>query len=284
MFHSSTGPFQAVRLIIFPDSEWWLDSLIYEHRVIGRIGRGTFSLPESEAFPKEVIDLAKKYLSNKHVLCPGLIGVHDLHSELGYIPKTVRLINGPVTTVHSKMCKIWHIPARNKKSKTDESDSRSQRMCGECLISSCYVNKAVQKKLEMDSSKRHEQQQPSSNYPVNYLSPKSKSAHYANSRLQRYRLEKHIKKLYRRTKVELPQEQSGELCKLVESIEGSDVGKKELAKIYNESNQYTSAKGGKAGDCLKEVWRKDRESFFKDQHSNGMLMFFFLVFGVFGFS
>ena len=124
------------------------------------------------------------------------------------------------------------------------TDSRSQKMCGECLISSRYVNKAVQKKLEMDSSKRHERQQPSSNYPVNYLSPKSKSARYANSRLQRHRLEKHIKKLYRRTKVELPQEQSAELCKLVESIEGSDVGKKELAKIYNEGNQYTSAKGG----------------------------------------
>lgn len=34
MFDSSTGPFQAVRLIIFPDSKWWLDSPIYEHRII----------------------------------------------------------------------------------------------------------------------------------------------------------------------------------------------------------------------------------------------------------
>lgn len=267
MFDSSTGPFQAVRLIIFPNGEWRLDSPIYEHRVITS---GTFSLPGSEAVPKEVLELAKKYLSHKHVLCPGLVGVDDLHGELGYIPKTVRLINGPVTTVHSKTCKMWHIPARNLKSKADESDSRHQRMCGECLISSRYVNKGIQKKREMDSSKRHERQQPSSNYPVKYLSPKSKTARYANSRLQRHRLEKHVKKMYKRTKVELPQEQSAELCKLIESIESSDSGKKELAKIYNEGNQYTSSKGQKAGDCLKEVWRKDRESFFKDQQSNGM--------------
>ena len=112
------------------------------------------------------MDLAKEHLSDKHVLCPGLLGVVDLQSELGYIPETVRLIHGPVTTVHSKRCKIWHIPARNLKSKADESDPRRQRVCGECLISDRYVSKAIQKKREMESSKRHERQQPSSNYPI----------------------------------------------------------------------------------------------------------------------
>lgn len=267
MFDSSTGPFQAVRLIIFPDCEWRLDSPIYEHRVITS---GTFKLPTSKVVPKEVMDLAKEHLSDKHVLCPGLLGVVDLQSELGYIPETVRLIHGPVTTVHSKRCKIWHIPARNLKSKAHESDPRRQRVCGECLISDRYVGKAIQKKREMESSKRHERKQPSSNYPIKYLSPKSKTSRYSNSRRQRHRLEKHVKKLYKRTKVELPQEQSAELCQLIESIETSDLGKKELAKIYNEGNQYIGDKGQKAGDCLKEVWIKDRESFFKDQRSNGM--------------
>ena len=271
MFDSSTGPFQAVRLIIFPDCEWRLDSPIYEHRVITS---GTFKLPASKVFPKEVMDLAKEYLSESHVLCPGLLGVVDLQSELGYIPETVRLINGPVTTIHSKRCKIWHIPARNLKSKADESDPRRQRVCGECLISDRYVSKAIQKKREMESSKRHKRQQPSSNYPMKYLSPKSKTKRYSNARLQRHRLEKHVKKLYKRTKVELPQEQSSELCQLIESIESSDLGKKELAKIYNEGNQFIGDKGQKAGDCLKEVWRKDRESFFKDQRNNGMFKIF----------
>ena len=78
-----------------------------------------------------------------------------LACELGYTPKTVRLINGPVTTVHSKTCKIWHIPAKNVKSKGDESDSRHHRVCGKCLIASHYVSKALQKKCETkDSSLR----------------------------------------------------------------------------------------------------------------------------------
>lgn len=155
----------------------------------------------------------------------------------------MRLINGPVTTVHSKTCKIWNIPAKNVKSKRDESNSRHHRMCGECLIATRYVSKALQKKRELGSSKRYERQKPSSNYPVKFLSLKSKSARYANSRLQRHRLEKHVKKLYKRTNVELPQDQSAELCKLVESIEDSDVGRNELAKIYNEGNQFSSSNG-----------------------------------------
>ena len=181
MFDSSTGPFRAVRLIFFPDGEWRLDSPIYEHRIIAR---GTFNLPESKALPEEITELAKKYLTDQHVLCPGLVGVDDIESELGYTPKTVRLINGPVTTVHSKTCKIWHIPAKNMKSKGNESDSRHHRMCDEYLIASRYVPKALQKKRELGSSKRYERQKPSSNYPVKFLSPKSKSARYANSRLQ----------------------------------------------------------------------------------------------------
>ena len=101
------------------------------------------------------------------------------------------------------------------------------------------------------------------NYPIKYLSPKSKTTRYANSRLQQHRLEKHVKKLYKRTKVELPQEQSAELCQLIESIETSDLGKKELAKIYNEGSQYIVDKGQKAGDCLKEVWSELSEQPFQ---------------------
>ena len=62
MFDSNTGPIQAVRLIIFPDSKWWLDSPIYEHRII--IARGTFNLPELKALPEEITELAKKYLTD----------------------------------------------------------------------------------------------------------------------------------------------------------------------------------------------------------------------------
>ena len=127
MFDSSTGAFQAVCLLIFPDSERRLDSPIYEHC---EITGGTFRLPESKVILKELMELVEK-----HVLCTGLLGVVNLQSELSYIPQTLRLINGPITMVHSNRYKIWHIPATNFKSKADESDPRHQGVCGECLIS-----------------------------------------------------------------------------------------------------------------------------------------------------
>jgi len=165
MFDSSTGPYQAVRLIIFAGGEWRLDSPIYEHRVIAS---GRFTVPEPSAIPRDLLELAKKFITDKHVLFPGVLGVDDLQSVFRVHSQTVNLFNGPITMVHSKTCKTWHIPnAQNVKSKAEESDARHQRVCGECLIASRYVQEQIQKKREMDSSKRQERQQPSSNYPLN---------------------------------------------------------------------------------------------------------------------
>jgi len=80
---------------------------------------------------------------------------------------------------------------------------------------------------------------------------------------------KKIRKLYKQTRIELPQEQSSELCQLVEAIEESNEGREELSNIFKEGNKYKDGKGGKAGNFVKDIWEKDRESFFKDQRKNG---------------
>lgn len=78
-----------------------------------------------------------------------------------------------------------------------------------------------------------------------------------------------MRKLYKQTRIELPQEQSSELCQLIEAIENSSEGKEELSRIIKEGNQYKDGKGSKAGNLVKDIWEKDRESFFKDQRNNG---------------
>ena len=109
-----------------------------------------------------------------------------------------------------------------------------------------------------------------SNYPLKFLSPTSKRGRFQNQRLQRSRLLKRVNKLYNKTKVELPESQSEELCALIEAIEGSADRQKELRNITKEGNKVTK-KGVRAGDCLREVWNKDKESFFRDQLKNGEL-------------
>lgn len=257
-FKHTSGPFQAARLVIYADGEWRLDSPIHEHQSITR-GKLEFPVESSH-----LVDIAQRWLSNKHVLCPGSIGLSDLQKDLGYIPKTVKVVNGDA--FHSKKCKAWHIPSSNYK-----QDSSFSKMCGECLICYRYVKRAIESKKSLDCAKCDERRNPSSNYPLKYLSPKSKAARSGNSRQQRSRFKKQVRKLYKRTRVELPQEQSSELCKLMEAIESSDEGKMELQNIYKEGNQYKNNKGGKAGNFLKDIWQKDHESFFKDQRNNGEL-------------
>lgn len=44
-------------------------------------------MPEPSAIPRDLLELAKKFITDKHVLFPGVLGVDDLQSVLGYIPK-----------------------------------------------------------------------------------------------------------------------------------------------------------------------------------------------------
>ena len=80
---------------------------------------------------------------------------------------------------------------------------------------------------------------------------------------------KKLRKLYKQTRIELPQQQSSELCQLIEAIENSNEGKEELSRIVKEGNQYKDGKGRKARNFVKDIWEKDRESFFKNQRDNG---------------
>lgn len=64
-------------------------------------------------------------------------------------------------------------------------------------------------------------------------------------------------------KVELLESQLEELCVLIEVIEGLVDGQKELRNIIKEGNKVIK-KGVRVGDCLREVWNKDKEFFFRD--------------------
>ena len=253
-----TGPFQPVRLVIYVDGAWSLQCPIFEHTVIT-----SGELPTLET--SQVIELAKGLLHANHTLCPGLL---EDFTSLGYVPDNVRVMGGPVRNAHAKSCRIWHIPSQNIPSKR-ESDPRLKRVCAECRELARYIKKRMKSKKNVDEATRMKRQMPNSHFPWKFLSPGSKTKRARNLRQQRSRAVKQAMKLYKKTKVELPGDQSRELCQLILAIESSDAGKKELCKIVQEGNRFEGKGGLKAGDCLGELWRKDKEEFFKDQQSNG---------------
>lgn len=91
-------------------------------------------------------------------------------------------------------------------------------------------NEKIDKKHQLDVATKHQRQDPSSNYPIKFLSPTSQQKRRSILRNERLRLKETVRKYY----IELPENQSTELCMLIEAIEESKQGKDELKKITAE--------------------------------------------------
>ena len=267
-YSSETGPFQPVRLVIFPDGSWRLQCPIYEFQDVSKGKLSPFSC-------EEVLSLVSSWFTQYHALCPGLIGLEDVEGKLGYIPKNVRVLADPVKIVQAVSCKVWHVPS--SQARKDESDARRFHVCGECLRAHSYVQRRITEKNNVDTPTKCKRQSPSSNYPIKYLSPNSKQKRYSHLKNDRLRLKRRVDRFYKKTKIELPENQSIELCQLVEAIEDSEDGKDKLKKIVMEGNALKDNKGNSSGVILEEVWKKDRVSFFKDQQRNGKLLYLSLI-------
>ena len=262
-YAEQTGPFQPVRLIVHGDGKWSLQCPIYEHMILKS---GTLDTLESSC----LVQVAKDLMCGNQSLCTGI--VEDVEfSEFGYVPKGIRVMSGPMKTTHAVSCMIWHVPSsrQNASGRSKPADPRWRRMCTECLKVTRYLKRRVKAKKSVDVAAKALRQMPSSHCPWKYLSPNSKSKRSRNVRQQRTRLQKQVLKFYKKTKVELPARQSSELCKLVKAIGSSEEGKRQLDEIRKEGNKLEVQNGSRAGDCVSEVWIKDRESFFEDQQNNG---------------
>ena len=142
-YNHQTGPFHPVRLVVQANGTWTLQCPIYEHMVIneGKLHtRGQTSL----------LELAKDLLCDNRTLCPGML---EDFNELGYKPENIRIMAGPVRSVHARSCKIWHLPSSRQElvssstSRSNASDPCWKRVCTECLEVSRYVaNKGQEKR------------------------------------------------------------------------------------------------------------------------------------------
>ena len=84
-----------------------------------------------------------------------------------------------------------------------------------------YVTRKIEEMKALDPAMKSRRQDPSSNYKLKYLSPASKKLRYAKLREQRKGLQNRIRKVYKKTKVQVTEDQSFELCQLIEEVEGS---------------------------------------------------------------
>ena len=96
-----------------------------------------------------LLELARDLLCDDRTLCPGML---ENFNELGYKPENIRIMAGPVRSVHARSCKIWHLPssrqelASSSTSRSNASDPCWKRVCTECLEVSRYVRKQLRAK------------------------------------------------------------------------------------------------------------------------------------------
>lgn len=198
-----------------------LQCLIYEHLII-QSGR----VEESG----NLVELTRAPLFGDKTLCPGIM---EDFSDFGYVPKGLRIMDGAITTTHAKSC-MSLVPSsrQNISSRSNSSDPRWRRVCSECLKFTWYVKKRVKAKKSVDAATKSLHQMPSSHCPWKFLSPSSKRKRSRNVHQQRTRLQKQTVRFYKKSKVELPVNQSNELCQLTQAIESSEDGKAELGNLF----------------------------------------------------
>lgn len=236
------------------ETEVDLQCLIYKHLII-QSGR----VEESG----NLVELTRAPLFGDNTLCPGIM---EDFSDFGYVPKALRVMDGAITTTHAKSCMIWHVPSsrQNISSRSNSPDPRWRRVCSECLKFTWYVKKRVKAKNSVDAATKSLHQMPSSHCPWKFLSPSSKRKPSRYVHQQRTRLPKQTVRFYKKTKVELPVNQSNELCQLIQAIESSEEGKAELGNLFF--------------NFVEQLSISDRNRQLQDYNLPGKKLFFLLLF------
>ena len=184
---------------------------LYEHMIVKS---GALETLESS----HLAEVTKEMLCGDQTLCPGIM--KDI-SGFGYDPKGVMVMGGPLRTTHAKSCKVWHVPSsrQNVSSRSNSSDPRWRQTCSECLRLTRHVQRRAKDRESVDAATKSLRQMPNSHCPWKFLSPNTKAKRSRNARQQHPRLKKQVLKFYKRTKVELPANQSNELCQVIQAIE-----------------------------------------------------------------
>ena len=178
-----------------------------------------------------------------------------------YDIKSVRKISDPILRIDSKNCSLWHKLARN--ANIFEKDMPAV-LCQPCKRLRSDLEQRL-KTSTMTPEEKENRVQPSSHYPVKYLSPASMKKKKQNTQLERSSDKKKLKK-YEYTDLILSDEQHEQMCEIMQKID--EYGSEDLADLLSTRDEDTR-------EVIKGLWENDKRNvqreFQRDQRANGML-------------
>ena len=262
-FSQCAGPYHPVKLLISPTGDYEVHV-----NILDCAERGTVDIKNEAAIKELVFKISAK---SPYKICPGLTKggkFNDLQEKLGYVPQNVFSVSWPWNIVRHMRCSLWHIPGNARLSGV-QVDQGLLDCCLNCKTLSKDLNRLIASREDRSEGHKWQRQSASSHHAIFFLSPESKKERMRNVKNERKSFKKLAQNYWDKTKIALGDSDSNELCHLVNEIDTSEAGRKELEKIFAEAE---GTKEGR-GMTLRELWRKEKLDFITDQQKNGNVLF-----------
>lgn len=252
--HPPIGLVSSVRIVLNESGD-------YDFQVL-MISKSKGTLKEFHEY-KDLLDIVS--CSGGYKFCPGF---HDAAYEayfdvIRYDPKGVRRTTQPIARIDSNSCLLWHKLARN--ASIFEKDMESV-MCSSCKRLRNILEQQVKRISSRSPSKKVARVQPSSNYPLKFLSPKS-----VEKKQKIHQERTHDKKLLNKFSgmdVALNDLQNEEMTALVNKI--TEIGSEEVKSAIEEGEKHQCG----IGSTIKAIWDNDvaamKKEFNVDQKENSL--------------
>ena len=183
--------------------------------------------------------------------CPGFdydLYMEKYHSKIRYHPSQIQITTSPFKRVQSSHCTMWHKLPKNA---TKAQKSSLSVLCSTCKRLRGQLDRALQRCTSYSPRRKIKRQQPSSNYPLKYMSPASLKKRKSNTQQERNKDKKALAK-YRHMEVTLDDDQNDEMVEIMDKID--TIGEKTLEEIFME------AESSGIGSSVRGIWEDDKRN------------------------
>ena len=181
--------------------------------------------------PEQFNEICTRLVSEDMKFCPGLDKeeYHEHREVIRYDLKNVRITTSPVERIDSSKCLKWFRVPKNAPLAEKSSDSVLCSACKKLRNDLLHASKRIS---QAPTSSKVKHTQPSSHFPLKYLSPNSQKVRKANTQAECSRDKRTLRK-YEPQDLVLDDSQHDEMCKVVSELE--DSGRIELGSVFFRS-------------------------------------------------
>ena len=243
------GPLANPRLCVFAKE----GSLYYKWQVLfSTVNESEYSLEGVQPY----LDQLKP--QSGYLLCPGL---SEYPKDIRFKTKNLHEWGLPFNRIDAHECLLWHTPNNFFHPNGDPL----RDVCTACRRLAKDINQLLQRSLNLTEEQKRSRLAVNSNYPLAYLSPKSRSNRLKSVFKERKNLSSKLSALTP-FDLEVDDAQHDELLQIVHSVQKS--GSKAIEELCTRGDAVL----GEEHNLLREAWKQDvieRIDYDADQSKSG---------------